>query len=337
MYGIIEILNRIKELKDNYSIFTVTLNPVIDKTILVPGFKAGKTLLIEDTKNTAAGKGINISRALQKLYVPSIATGILPQTGADYFNMLLKKDNLSGDFLLTKGILRNNITIVSDRVKRETHLRERGSIHEPDILKRFKEKLIDLVAGTSGGKKSVVIFSGSVPAGMPHNSYRYLIDSVKKSTDLIFLDSSGAPLKEGVKSQPYGIKPNIYEAREILQDGPGAESMAERFYRMGINHVFLSMGEKGIIYFNGNELVKARVKVKNPVNSVGSGDASLAGGIAAILSNLGAEETAALSCAAGAANTTTPGAGNFSAEDLIYLYKRVKLKTISRENRYEKS
>jgi fructose-1-phosphate kinase PfkB-like protein len=146
------------------------------------------------------------------------------------------------------------------------------------------------------------------------------------------LDASGEPLREGLASCPDLIKPNAQEVSESLGFHPRSEgdfSRAIALYRgSGVEAVMISLGKDGIVFSRGAGVVHARVKVDAPVNSVGSGDASLAGGIAGILSGLPDEGVAGLACAVGAANTLVSGACVFRLDDVEKLLARVECRTL---------
>lgn len=67
----------------NY-VLTITLNPAIDKTVIVPNFKVGKDFREKSLSLSAGGKGINVSRVLTQLKVTNIASGFLGGTDGLY-------------------------------------------------------------------------------------------------------------------------------------------------------------------------------------------------------------------------------------------------------------
>ena len=57
-------------------IVTVTLNAALDRTLTVPHFLRGQRHRASQVLTLAGGKGINVARALKRLEVPVVATGL---------------------------------------------------------------------------------------------------------------------------------------------------------------------------------------------------------------------------------------------------------------------
>jgi len=84
-------------------IYTVTLNPAIDKTLKIDDFKVDQVNRVKDYREDAGGKGINVTKMIHKLKGDSIAVMI---TGGDIghrltslldeelLQTLMKKDRL---------------------------------------------------------------------------------------------------------------------------------------------------------------------------------------------------------------------------------------------------
>ncbi len=58
-------------------IYTVTLNPAVDRELTVPAVEFDAVLRATDARVDFGGKGFNVSRLLKGMGVPSIAVGFL--------------------------------------------------------------------------------------------------------------------------------------------------------------------------------------------------------------------------------------------------------------------
>ncbi len=325
-------------------IITVTLNPVVDMTFWVPHFYAGKTFLSERSAAYAGGKGVNTSRALLHLNVTSTATGIIGERGRSTYIDILDNEGISHHFISTEGSVRTNVTIITAG-ERETHIRDRGSHLTPDTFKGFLHHFRELVTKAkkemdpvpetqldSPATKPLVILSGSIPEGIPTESYRTLLHTAHEMGALSLLDASGKPLRLGLEEKPFFIKPNRYEVEEALGFLPESEydyrKAIDSFHALGIELVMISRGSEGLYLSTGNRAVFSSVRVEQPVNTVGSGDAAVAGAVFGTINDLGIDDTARLSCALGAANTLVAGACIFESTQLQHLYKEVLVKML---------
>src|SRR3989440_9270304 len=57
-------------------IVTVTMNAALDRTLTVPNFRSGQRHRASAGLTLAGGKGINVARALKRLDVPVVASGL---------------------------------------------------------------------------------------------------------------------------------------------------------------------------------------------------------------------------------------------------------------------
>jgi fructose-1-phosphate kinase PfkB-like protein len=349
------MIAELRHLSTKNVVVTVTLNPSVDRTLWVPGFEAGRTLLVERSATVAGGKGVNVSRALGTLGTDSTATGFIGREGSGEYLAMLEREGIRHDFVRVDGTPRVNVTILSEAGAPETHIREKGPVVTEAALLELEQKLQTLLEGASRrgsvstppahgprvpegtspvqlAGKPLVVISGGLPPGLGPRTYARLIELVHGCGAWAALDASGEPLKEGLAARPDLIKPNAQEVSDSLGFYPrsaGDLSRAIARYRgSGVETVMISLGKDGVVFSRGAGAVHARVKVDAPVNSVGSGDASIAGGIAGILSGFPDQGVAGLACAVGAANTLMSGACVFRLDDVEKLLAEVEFRAL---------
>ena len=94
-------------------IYTLTLNPAIDKTIVIEEFKRNQVNRSLDSRKDVGGKGINVSKVLNEFGIENLCTtGILGEENADFFLNYLGKLNIKANFHTVPGTNRTNIKIV---------------------------------------------------------------------------------------------------------------------------------------------------------------------------------------------------------------------------------
>lgn len=112
------------------AIITVSLSPAIDVTLATEHLHVGTHQPVKLLAQSAAGKAINVSRALAAMSIPSTATGFVGSTEADFFSRQLMTDRPGGRSIIRNRLIsldqptRQNITILS--AEGETHLRMDG-------------------------------------------------------------------------------------------------------------------------------------------------------------------------------------------------------------------
>src|SRR2546428_13842388 len=84
-------------------IITVTLNPAIDHTLVLPKFVAGDTIRVKSVRSDPGGKGINVSRVIHELGGESLAMGFAPGGLGRYIEHTLNSQGIPCAFLTTKG------------------------------------------------------------------------------------------------------------------------------------------------------------------------------------------------------------------------------------------
>jgi len=256
-------------------IITVTANTAIDHCIEVDQITLEKAVLAKSNIEYAAGKGINVAKTLESLNVQVSCLGFVGDLSLNKFNALSSK-KLKTDFTVVAGQTRSNITLM-DSLSQQMHIRTNG-LHVTTIdCERLTKALNDYVA-----EEDIVIFSGSIPPGMPVNQYRNWIELCHKKSAITILDSSGDALKQGIQGKPYLIKPNVNELEEIVGNSLGNESelisAAKQLQEMGTQNVVVSRGEQGIIIVSRQSTYTAVMSDDLQIsNNVGCGDALIAG------------------------------------------------------------
>lgn len=84
-------------------IYTVTLNPALDKTVEIPGMALDTVNRITEMRTDPGGKGINVSKVIAKLGGDSRAVGILGGESGRTLEKLLENENFTTQFRFVEG------------------------------------------------------------------------------------------------------------------------------------------------------------------------------------------------------------------------------------------
>jgi fructose-1-phosphate kinase PfkB-like protein len=177
------------------------------------------------------------------------------------------------------------------------------------------------------------VFSGSIPAGNNDKSYKNLIDECKAKNIRTALDTRGYPLKYGVCALPFIVVPNEIELQELFCDEiKGLQHIilkAKRLMDSGIEYVFVTLGKDGVIALHGNEcLLCSSPELPNQINSVGCGDAFLAGAVVGFERGFSFNEVCRMAVACGAANTQTSEPCKIDGSSIWRIMEKIKVESV---------
>lgn len=298
-------------------IITLTMNPSMDRTIeLSNALVRGGVQRADADTSQAAGKGVNVARALDLGGVPTLA--ILPGDPHDPVVRGLAGSGLEYLALPIGQPLRSNLTLAeSDGTTTK--------INAPGPLLSLENQrgLIDAVLSASIGADWLVL-AGSLPPGVGADFYATLVAEVRSrlgpGAPRIAVDTSGAPLvalfDAGQDSVPDLIKPNAEELAELTSGGSEAAlesdadlaaSTALRLVGLGTGAVLATLGANGAILATSAGAWHAIHPPVTARSTVGAGDSALAGYLLAHVAGSTPARCLAQAVAHGSAAVALPG------------------------------
>jgi 1-phosphofructokinase family hexose kinase len=287
-------------------IYTLTLNPGLDRTISVPEIRFDEVLRASDARADVGGKGFNVSSAIRALGGQSIALGFVGGATGQCLTQGLAALGIETDFVPIQGETRTNTVILESSSGRYIKVNEAGATIRPEEQTALLKKV---TARARAG--DYWVFSGALPPGLPPDFYTTLINMVQRKGSRAVLDASGEAFRLGCVAQPYLIKPNEVEAEQVsgitvrtIQD---ARRAAAYFLALGMQVVALSRGAQGLLlsWKGGNAQANApKVLLKN---TVGAGDALLGGLVWALEGGKSLEDAARWGVACGSAAAALEG------------------------------
>jgi 1-phosphofructokinase family hexose kinase len=292
-------------------IITVTLNAALDKTLEVPNFTPGRRHRTVDQKTMPGGKGVNVARAIKRLGQPVIATGLAGGATGNRIVEALNDEAILNAFVRIREESRTNIAVLDPTTGMQTEINERGPSVSPQELELFRDKLLYLAKGAS-----ICVFAGSLPRGIDASIYANLIRGVRKLGVTTIIDTEGEPLRLAVKAEPEVVTPNELEAEELVghefnDDDDRARAVAE-IARLGPAEAIMTVpdGCYGYVIEDGAPvLYRVTVEEQEARSSIGSGDAFLAGYVAARYAGRQTIDCLRYGVACGAESTEHIGAG----------------------------
>lgn len=305
-------------------ILTVTLNAAIDKRYVVSEFHPGQVNRVKECVYVPGGKGLNVSKPAALAGAGVIATGFVGGHAGQFIEEALEPFGIDSRFYRVAGESRSCINIWDEKNGTQTEFLEPGFELTAEDFEGFLAHFRELLP-----MADVVAMSGSVPRGLDGTAYPALIRACREAGKRVILDTSGKLLEQGLEAGPTMVKPNIDEIRmltgqpcDILSEIAEA---AKTLHRRGIPIVTISLGGDGAVTACAEGVFRAVVPKIDAVNTVGCGDAMIAGFAMGLAENLPVRECLRRASAISAASAMHPQTGVFRPEDYETLLEKVQI------------
>lgn len=276
-------------------VVTITLNPAIDQTIVIPNFAAGTVNRVQSARLDAGGKGVNVASFLADFGQPAVATGFLGADNDDIFRRLFDAKGIADRCVRIAGQTRIGVKVADPAQHQTTDINFPGQAPGQADIERLFAILRELAAAHEW-----FVLSGSIPAGVSAGIYADMVGALAGKK--VVLDTSGEGLRRAVAAGPWLIKPNVDELSELL--GQRLETHAAiiaaargLMQRHAIASVVVSMGKEGALFIERHEALWAIPPAVEVKSTVGAGDALVAGIVAGKLRGLPLTECARLATA----------------------------------------
>ena len=310
-------------------IITVTLNAAIDKTLAVPNFRLGRRHRAVEQTAMAGGKGVNVARTLRALGQPVIATGVAGGPTGTRIVENLTEEGILNDFVRIREESRTSTAVVDPTSGEQTEINEHGPHVSEGELELFVDKLLYLAKGAA-----VCVLAGSLPRGVDAELYGRIIDELKRLGVTTVLDAEGAPMRAATKRGPDVVSPNELEAEGLVgyefSDEEDRRSGVREMVEMGARESIMTLSDGCLALLGDGErrVYRATLEPLEPVSAVGSGDAFLAGFVAARYGGRSHEDALRFAVACGAESTQHFGAGRVEQREVERLVPEVRVEEL---------
>jgi 1-phosphofructokinase family hexose kinase len=306
-------------------IYTLTLNPALDRELQVPAIAFGDVLRATASRVDPGGKGFNVSRALRALGGESVAVGLVGGFAGQMIAAALARAGIAVDFVQIDGETRTNVTIVDP--ERHLKVNEAG----PTVTDAEETLLVAKVRALARAGDWWVL-SGSLPPGASPELYADVVRIIHASGAKALLDASGPALSQGCTAAPFLVKPNAAEASELtglrVEDEASARAAALRIHGMGVASVLVSLGKRGAVLSAGRRAWAARPPAIVERNPIGAGDSTVAGLVWGLSRGLAMEDALRWGVASGAAAASLDGTAFGSHAQVEELERKVEVSAL---------
>jgi 1-phosphofructokinase family hexose kinase len=184
-------------------ILTVTPNPTIDRAVFVRDFELGAVVRAEREMVTPSGKGVDASLVIHDLGGDTVALGLNAGLNGRLHEGLMEVWGVPHDFVLACGETRMAIVLI------DLACRQQSTISAPTLTATADhlDRLLEMLA-RHAGRAWGVICGGSLPPGLPVDSYAKLLRQARLLGLMALLDTSGEALRRGIAGLPHILKIN---------------------------------------------------------------------------------------------------------------------------------
>ncbi len=307
------------------NIITLTLSPAFDMHC------SGELVLnhenlIQMELCQAGGKGVNISRALVSAGCKNTAVLLLGEENTDSFLRSLSADGVCAEVLTVPGRIRENITIHTPDGK-ETRISFPGFAVSDGVLARVTDLLEDKL-----GADTALTMTGRVPEGMDLSKVKAFLRWAAQRGVKVVVDSRSFGVDDLLEVRPWLIKPNqeeisAYLGREVSNMEQAAQA-AVLLREKGIANVMVSMGGLGAVLACDAGVFRAEVPQVEVRSTIGAGDSSVAGFLAATGDGVDAADCLRRAVAFGTAACMTEGTLPPQKADIEAVYSETTVRRI---------
>lgn len=302
-------------------IYTVTLNPAIDYIVRLTHIESGAVNRMDSSDTFAGGKGINVSRILQRLGYASTATGFVGGFTGEFIKNGLVAEAIGTQFVQVDQDTRINVKIKADQ---ETEINGLGPVVTDEQLAELEDMLSHVTAADT------VVFAGSAPASLGNQVYNRLIPLAKQAGAEVVCDFEGQTLLDSLAHEPLLVKPNNHELEAIFgvtfDSREDIVRYAKEILVKGAKNVIVSMAGDGALLVTEEATYFAKPIKGTVKNSVGAGDSMVAGFTGEYTKSHNSIEALKWGVACG---TATAFSDDLASIDVIReMYEKVEVETL---------
>lgn len=281
-------------------IYTVTLNPSMDFFVDLEELVIGELNRMNNDYKVPGGKGINISRVLRQLGMPSVATGFIGGYTGRFIEDWLEREDIQRGFIHVDDDSRINIKLLKQE---ETVINAKG----PNVsIMEYQEFLYYMSRVEEG---DTVIMSGSLPPTITEEVYDRVVSICNANKARFITDVYPRAMVNLLDKGPMLILADHKMMEEMLdieiKNPSDLHRNAKKILSQGVDFLIVPVEEKGSILFTKEEAYHGLRVPGEYVNSEGIREAMIAGFIATYIRLSDPAEAYRVAIACGAATAFT--------------------------------
>ncbi len=304
----------------------VTLNPCLDKTLVVPPWRPGEQQVRgQDVSIIVGGKGVNVARGLARLGQPARPALFLGGEVGELCDRLLRQqDQFEPIVTWTEAATREILTVRTGQTAEQTAFFDPN----PIITPAEQGILLDELRSAFSLGVDWCALCGSSPCKATDGLYASIIRLARQQGIFTLLDSYGNCLVPALEAQPDVVKLNRQECEAAYGrplDSYHAVCEALGWIRgFEIPYAAITFGSQGVVASWEDHVVAWEPPEIEAVNPIGSGDAMTAGLIDAFSREEDPEEAFRWGMACAVCNVQRWVACDFYRDDVEWMVDEIE-------------
>lgn len=301
-------------------ILSIALNPAIDISSDAEVVRHTHKTRTHHQQQHAGGGGINVARVIRKL---GGECELLYLSGGDTGTLL--------EAMLSNLGIPQQIVKIHDPVRVAYNIRDLSSNLEyrfvpegPLVSDTELAAVFELIEKTDA---DYVVASGSLPRGVPDDTYARIAAILAARGKKMILDTSGEALRATLaKTKVFLVKPSLGELQATLgcdltheSAGAAAQSL---IHDGKADYVAVTLGADGAMLASADKVYHYPAIEVDVQSAVGAGDSFVAGMVWSLAKGDSVDEAFRFGQAAGAAAVMTPGTELCHKQDVLKLFEQ---------------
>src|SRR5262245_39903986 len=308
------------------AIVTFTINPAVDISTSVAVVRPAHKLRCAAPRRDPGGGGINVARVVTRFGADVLAVFTVGGPIGEHLKELVAREGIRSLTIPIRADTREDLAVVES----ETGQQYRFVLPGPALAETEWRACLDALASPDLEPRFLVA-SGSLPPGVPEDSYAKPATTMRGGDVKLIVDTSGLPLQRALEAGVYLIKPNLREMRELLGTPMDREldciAACRRLVKEGRAEVIaLTLGHYGAMLVTRDVALRADPVPIKPVSTVGAGDSFLGALVARLAAGRDMEDAFRYAVAAGSAALLAHGTELARRDDVERLLSAVKVR-----------
>lgn len=310
-------------------VLTVTINPLLERRYYYSQLKLSSVNRNGIVTLKAGGKGINVSRQLNKLGIANLAMLFTGGVNGKLIRDALRKEGINFSDTNIKAETRDAAIIVNNSAEKIYSFFGTDASVSAAEIKEFIFKMEKAITTCE-----IVVFSGSSPCSETDEIFPKGIEIANKLDKISICDTYGVHLQNCLNASPTIVHNNVDEIQESLDLRLNNEANQLKFlrkiYEKGVKQAFITNAGETFYASNFDFHYKVTLPEISAVDSTRSGDAFISGIVYGLQNKLTFEQQLRIASALGVCNARSLEVCDIEMHDAKLFFEKINIEAIGK-------